>query len=439
MAEKTKKIRLFKNVNIILLVVSAFLALLIWITLSLTVFPETTVILKSVPIDFSLDNSFAEFSGLSIMSKSQDTVNLNIVGLRYQIGDYSTEDVHVTLNLDSVRASGLYDLPLIVTSVDGHDIQVAHEPQTIRVEFDHMITKTFSVEDGTLSADVSKITAAKGYLLDTSHVTISPSTVELYGPKDYIEQITSCQVVANTPATVKQNVKTSNTSLVMYNGTSEFESEKITTEIEDFQLEIPIFLNKDLKIGVSYRPYYPGFDFDSLEGSYTIEPESVNVISQDERLLDIDTLPLTGNIDIRQIRMGTALTVGIPESAYYTNISGVDRVVINYNLDGYSDKTLSLSSDRVKIIYPPAGYDVKVLTDIIKDIVIVGPSEMIDKITANDIVVELDFLNYWSFEGMRDATVTVYMPDYPQCWAYGEYRIVVNVVPETTDEIEVPE
>lgn len=439
MSEKTKRISLFKNGNLILLIVSAFLAFLLWITLSMTVFPETTVYLKNVPIDFSLEQSYvADIAGLSIMSKSHETVNLSIKGLRYKIGDYSADDVHVGINLDNVKAPGTYDLSLVVTSVAGDDIQVVHEPLTVKVEFDNMISKVFSVEDGTLVADVSKISAAEGYLLDDNDVTITPSSVELYGPKDYIDKITYCSVVANSPATVKQSVTTSNTSLVMYNESNEFYSEKITADTDKFQLEVPVSINKDLKIDIGFRPYYTGFDFDSLTGKYTIEPGSITVKSQDDRILGIDSIPV-GDIDIRTVTVGTVFSGKIPASPYYTNVSGIENVFVSFDLEGYSTKNMSLSIDRVKILYPPVGYKVEIITDIIKDVAIVGPSEIIENISSLDVVAELDFMNYGTISGNRYATVNIRLPDYNQCWAFGEYRIIINVVEDIADDVDVGE
>lgn len=437
MSEKTKKSRLFKNINLFMLIVSAVLAFLLWITLSLTVFPETTIYLKNVPIDYSLEQSYvSDIAGLSILSKSDDTVNLSIKGLRYKIGDYRPEDVHVGLNLDNVKSAGTYDLHLVVTSVNGDEIEVEYEPKTVKVEFDNMVYRTFSFEDGSLTADISKISAADGYLLEDRDVTISPSTVTLYGPKDYIDKITRCSVAANNPATVKQSVKTANTSLVMYNESNQLESDKITADVNNFQLEVPVSITKDIKLEIGFRPYQD-FDFSSLEGKYTIEPETITVKSQDQRVLSIESLPV-GDIDIRTLAVGTTLTGRIPTSEYFTNISGIDNVVVNFELEGYTSKSLSLSTDRVKILYPPAGYNVDIVTDVIKDVIIYGPSEDIENITALDVVAELDFMNYDTITGTRYANVTIRLPDYHRCWSFGsDHRILINVTEKVADDVDV--
>ena len=70
MPEKLKKRNSSVNrSSIITFVVSAVLAVIIWLVLSLTAFPEMTLSLKEVPIDFSITNSYADNSGLSIMSQ----------------------------------------------------------------------------------------------------------------------------------------------------------------------------------------------------------------------------------------------------------------------------------------------------------------------------------------------------------------------------------
>ena len=137
--EKKTKNKFFKSGNFYLMIFSLVLAFVIWIIMSLTVFPETTITLKEVPIDFSLDGSYADVAGTSVMKTSVDTVNVVISGERYLIGDYTAEDIHVGINVDAVRATGSYELSLVVTSVNGDTIEVEQiEPSSVKVDFDYM-------------------------------------------------------------------------------------------------------------------------------------------------------------------------------------------------------------------------------------------------------------------------------------------------------------
>ena len=68
MAEKKarpKKTKSTRAENLVIMIFSALIAVTAWVTLSITAFSDITVTLKDVPIDFSLEGSYADLSGLS--------------------------------------------------------------------------------------------------------------------------------------------------------------------------------------------------------------------------------------------------------------------------------------------------------------------------------------------------------------------------------------
>ena len=137
MAEKTKKTeRKPLNNNLILMIVSGIVAVIIWFSLVLTAFPETTVIIKDVPIDYALDGSYADISGLSIIGEVIPTVNVRVSGLRYIIGDYKPEDLigktlAMIVNLEPRKMMGYESNGMILSVKYGDGYRV--------VEFDDSV------------------------------------------------------------------------------------------------------------------------------------------------------------------------------------------------------------------------------------------------------------------------------------------------------------
>lgn len=430
MPEKSKKTKPLRNSNLFLILISAIIAFALWIVMSLTAFPEMTQVIRNVPIDFSLAGSYADVAGISILDTSNQTVNLRITGQRYLIGDYTSDDVHVGINLDSVRAPGVYELALVVTSNNGDEIEVEQiEPSTVRVEFDYIITKEFSVADGTLAADISSLSASQGYLIDPSEVTINPSTVELRGPRDYINQITSCVVKVDSSSTLKTTLTTDNTSLVMYNGENVVEDEKITAQTDSFELTVPVYMRKDLNLDVVIQTYFDQFDISSLK--YTIDPSTIAVRSQSDRITDLDEISL-GFIDLRNIDVNrTTFQMPINDTEYYTNITGLDTATVTFDLENYSMKTVSLSNSQVYPINVPSGYTVNVESETIQNVTIVGPSDVIDQIDSSDVIAQLDMLDYNVTEGYNIYPVSVYLPTHNDCWCVGYYQVYCSL--ERTD------
>ena len=412
--------------NLFMLIISVVSAFILWIVLSLTAFPETTVVLREVPIDYSLDGSYADVTGISVLDMSDTTANVRINGQRYLIGDYSNDDIHIGINLDTVRAPGVYDLPLVVTSTNGDAIDVdTIEPSTVKVEFDYMITKSFSVADGTLTADISNISAADGYIVDPAEVIIEPSVVEIYGPRDYVNQVTSCEIKVQSGATVMTTLQTSNTAVTLYNGENVVNDSKISVQSENgFALTIPVYMRKDMKLDVEIQTYFDQFDISSLK--YTINPSEITVRSQSDRISNIDEITL-GYVDLRSLDIRSNIILPINNTDYYTNISGYDTATVTFDFENYSTKTLTINNSQIYPINVPNGYQVDVETDRINNIKVIGPSEIIEQIDSKDLIAQIDMLDYNITEGFRMYTVTVYLPMYNNCWCCGTYQVACNV------------
>lgn len=434
--QKTKN-KFFKSGNFYLMIFSLVLAFVIWIIMSLTVFPETTVTLKDVEIDFSLDGSYADVAGISVMKTSVDTVNVVISGERYLIGDYTAEDIHVGINVDAVRATGSYELSLVVTSVNGDTIEVDQiEPSTVKVDFDYMVTKTYSVDDGTLVADVSNLSAADGYIIDEDEIIISPSTIELYGPQDYIDQISSVAVKVDNAAVIQSTMTSNLNSVVFYSGNDVFESEDVTADNESFEMTVPVYLVKSLPLYVTLTSSVDSFDTSSI--AYSISPESISVRSQNSSLSSREDI-LLGYISVNEITVGSVFTVSIDENAGYENISGIDTATVTFELDGYSEKAVTISNSQIYIVNSTDDKVVTVEQAQIQNVILVGPAEVLDEIGSSDVVAEIDMIDYANTTtSYTIMDLTIYVPGYDNVWCYGKYRVYVSIEDvETADDSEV--
>lgn len=399
------------------MLISAGLAFLTWLTLSVTAFPETSVSIKDIPIDYSLDGSYADVAGISILSTSTETANVKIKGLRYIIGEYDADDVSIFINLDTVRAPGTYELPLIVSSNSGDEITVEEiYPSTVKIEFDYIVSKEFSVENGMLISDVSSLAAASGYAIDTNAIQISPSSITVRGPKDHVDQITHCVARYGSEATVMSSIQGGPAELVMYSGENIFTSEKVTVSDSKLSLDVPVYLHKDLDLNVSINSYFDGFDVSSL--SYEIEPRTLAVRSQSSRLADYNSVFL-GYIDLEDIISGASIRLPIPQSGIYENVSGYEYATVTFNLEGYATKEVTIKNSQIHAVNVPQGYNINVIQGQISGVTLVGPADAIATIEAGDVVAQIDFMNV----AIPDSSyamfsTTVYVPGYNNVWAY---------------------
>lgn len=431
MAEGKKKKISFASANIPLAVLSAVLALVLWIILSMTAFPEMSVFLYDVPIDFSLDGSYAQMAGLSVIQKDLEQVNLTFTGRRDTVSGYTNDDIHIRLNLDAVRSSGAYTVPLIVESKHGDILDnVSVVPDSAHISFDKLSTKTLSVADGTLIADVDNISAETGYLIDPSEVTITPSEITISGPQDYIDQVTSCVLSFELPLSLKSTRTLSPSGYALYNGVNVFENPFVSMSTENFSVKVPVYMTKNLPLNVVLTNYTSMIDETTIP--YTLSTESIKVRSEDRSLENLKEITL-GFIDIRDIEPGYVKSFEITQNTHYTNISGINQVNVNFDLEGYTEKSITLTNSQIHLINAPANYDIVIEQDKLR-VMVVGPEEILENLDSSNFVGQVDLMDYEMRSGIRFLSVTIYAPGYPEVWAVGRNNQVFTsfepIVPE---------
>lgn len=428
MSEKrtaTKKKTGIKDSKVARVITSIIFAVVIWLVLMITTFPEISKTIKNIPIDFTMDGSYADIAGLSILNSEEQTVNIKIKGQRHAIGDYTAEDLKITVNLDAVRASGQYELALNVESVNGDTFIIEEmNPSTVHLEFDYLISKTFSVADGTLVPDLSNVKADSGFILSTDEIKITPSKITISGPKDYVDQVDSCVIRLNDNYVLNKSINVTNTTPVLYSGDAEFVNSKVSIDSDVFNVTIPIYMKKVMNLDVEVQAPFDDFDMDSL--SYRITPPSITVKSQNNKLENVSEI-LLGYIDLRQVEIGSKFTFPIVEdNDLYSNISGYDFAEIIFDLEGYATKNVSIPNSQIYVINVPDDFRCVVEQEKIRNVTVVGPADIIAQIDSADVVAQIDMLDYTVIEGDQLMTVTIFLPNYDNVWCMGIHRVLCN-------------
>ncbi len=428
MAEKRKKLKLNRS-NIILAAVSAILSILLWVVLSITVYTDVDVSLYDVDIDFNLEGSYANLAGLSVINADTKTVNVSFTGRRDSYNDYSNDDVRIRLNLDNVKASGSYDIPLIAENASGERIADAVlYPESVHIVFDRMITKTLSYEDGTLTVDLSGIHAASGHAVDPDGIVVTPSKITISGPADYIEQVTTCELDFEEDVNLRATVNLTPSSVKLYNGNAVFEHPDVSMNTDTFNVYIPVYTTKELPLTVIINGYTDQFDVSTIK--YTLSTESIMVRSEDDSIEKLSEINL-GYIDVRDIYPGYFTTFDIPLSSHYTNISGIDTVQVSFDLEGYAEKRISLTNSQIYALNAPAGFNVTVEQDIVRATV-VGPADVLENLDSSNFVAQINLMDYELSTGPRFLTAYIYAPNYPNVWARDYTQVYVSSEPIAT-------
>ena len=427
-----------RRANILLAILSIILAMILWLVLSVTALSEIQVTLRDVPIDFSLENSFADLYGLSVINRDLESVSVSFTGQRDRIGNYTADDLRVSLDLNTVRASGSYDLPLVVTSVNGdqiENIEIAPK-RTVHVEFDLYASKTFTVDSTTLRLDLGNIKAARGYVIDEEEIIISPERVTISGLQDYIDQVTECVIYFEEAVQLNESADLSTRNVRLMSGNSVFENDQVTFDVDSFDVYIPVYVTKNIPLDVSIQSYSDEIDVNTIP--YTFSQDSILVRSQNStKIEDIENITL-GIIPLRNIRPGYVTTFNIARSSYYENISGVDNIDVIFDLEGYAERSITITNSQMHIVNPSSAYNVIIESDRI-NVTLVGPQEVIEQIDPSNVVAQINLLDFDLSTGPRFFDATVYVPGYSNVWSCGDAKVYAQVEPVEQVDVDADE
>ena len=114
--EKIKKVKSPRNLesDFILRVLAIVIAIVVWVLLSITQYPTTTLKVSNIPVIFSLDGTIAQEKELRAVGYQDITTTVEIKGMKYEIGGYTEKDLIASVNLDDVTKEGTYSLENIL-------------------------------------------------------------------------------------------------------------------------------------------------------------------------------------------------------------------------------------------------------------------------------------------------------------------------------------
>ncbi len=391
---------------------SIFAAIVTWFIVAMNVSPETSRVIRDIPVQISTDGM-----SLSVIGGTQQTVDVVIRGARNIVGGVTADDISVIAVLDKVDGPGTYDLDLRVSkrSPNSEFEIVSYPSQVTKVRFDTVVTKELEVE-----TDVSGIKVADGFVKVKS--TAQPAKVTVSGPETEVEQITRCVAKAELSDVLKQTVTVS-AGLTFYNteGT-EVSAKGLNLSEDTVQVTVPILKTKEVPISFDYLNMPDGFDISKLP--YTVTPSALEIAGPEDKVDSLSSLNL-GYIDFKNLALNTELTYDVVIPTNFTNLSGAEQVKVKFDTTGYESKVFTVPN--VRVVNAPEGYTVTVETESISNVTVVGTSDVLASLAATDLVAEVNMNTVEIAEGRMSVAVTVYAPSKGQLWAYGEYTVTVNV------------
>ncbi len=396
---------------------SIVIAVIIWITLSLTLYPTIHKTVSNIPLTVDLTGTKAEREGLSVVNYGIKQVSATINGMRYEIGNYSSDDLYATVDASKVSKAGEYEFDVKIQSKNDDDFTVEQiTPPKVSVKLDYIETVEKEV-----SVEALQVSAAEGYTL--TETSVSPQTVKITGPKEKVAKITDVKVRFNKKMSLSESYSASSSEIVLYQNDDEIDQSDITLNTDKFTIDFFIYIKKTLpfEIGIQGAPD----NFDESVISYSFSEESIDILSPNNSIADVTSKHL-GYLQLKDIRPGMKFDMDVKTESGQINASGITSVTVKINKSDLTKKVISLDKSQISIINKSDDNKISKKTNKIENITIYGPKDVISNIDDSDFIAELDLNGETLKKGSYTKSVTIYSPSSGKVWAYGSYDIIIE-------------
>lgn len=394
-------------------------AILIWFVVSITLYPTITKTISNISVSpIKTEGTLANDYNLSAVHISEEKVSATIFGKRYDIGDLSSDDLEAVVDIANVIKPGEYNLDLKIVSKHKKNMEVKDiSPKTVKVTFDSIVEKDFPVV-----IEAPDIAANDGYLMEP--ITCNPESIKISGPKEEMDKVTKVVVRTDEKDKLTESQTISSSNLFLYNGQTVLDKSHFTFSTDKVQLRVPILMEKKLPLKLDIQNAPPGFDISALK--YKFSDNDISIAAPAASLSTLGEIHL-GYLNLSQVDINSSFNYNISLPDSYKNLSGIEKVSVDFNWDYYSSKTISLDKSKIYIINSSAKYNYNIKTNKITNIKIIGPKSVINSISDNNIIAELDLLDQELSESSYVKNVRIYSPDFNNVWAYGEYNVALDV------------
>ncbi len=404
----------------VLFALSLVVSFILWLTVSMVLRPTGEIVVSGVGVNVNVQSGILGELGLSAIEGGEGTVNVTISGSRSVIGGVSAEDISVSPSLSGVSGAGTYELELRASNNSSKDFEITSiSPSTIVVKFDKYVDKT---------VDLKYVITGEYNIPDEfvqEEIYTDPSEVIVTGPESDLAVIDGAIVEVILSGDYSETIAAvGEITLVDRDGNPvKYNEDEISINVEVATVYLPVHKTSVLPITFDYTNIPEYFDISNIKYSLSV---SEIVAEGEDSIIDRYSDLFVGYIDVRFISLdnpSASFRIKLPDGLTMQNHN--DSVDIEFDLDGYVESTFNAT--QINIINVPKGYAVTSNAKRVS-VTLIGPEEIINEITADDIVVQIDLSTREITQtGQYRLTAEVFLPGGQNAWAIGTYSITVTV------------
>lgn len=393
------------------------LAFVLWLVITINQNPIIERGFSDMTINVNLENTFASDKGMSIVGDiSTQKFTVVVRGASYAVSSIKSGDINVYASAASVDAPGEYNLDVMASKTNqlaNYEI-LSVTPSTMKVSFDYIDTKDFTIKPKTEGA-----TAKEGLIAENGIVSGTENdTVTISGPRTVMNKISSVVALAKVDKTLDVS-ETFDADIVLYDEQgNQISDEHLTLSINKVKVTVPISKTKTVPVLVDFTNLPNGFDKNSI--SYSLNYSSVTVIGKPETVDKTESVTLSP-IDLTSVSPTANsfdVSAKLPEGVRL--VDNIEYFNVKLNIDNYSQKVITVSDITCNGL--GSGLKIQNIAEI-KNVRICGPKSVIKNIGSAYAEIDLS----GKTAGQHSVEVNISFKENNNVWAIGTYTTTVSI------------
>ena len=406
------------------LIMSVVFSVIIWFAVSIQVFPNETDHIDGIKVTAE-PTVFMQQEHLTVTDFNKE-ISIQIQGKRYVIGTLKAEDFIASLDLSGINSPGEHTVNVDVNKVQASsDYEIITGGLTAIVNIERTVTKEIPLEVNT-----GNLVIDDALKIQEEEITLSAETVKISGEESLVNSVAKAVIEPFSNGVLTETTRLSgNVRLYDRNG-AKIENPALEYAADNYSVTIPLYSVKTLPLNVSLS--CPS-NFDSSSLKYTIYPKEITIVAPADDMsienlerIDVGEIDLT-DITSRDLQGGIKLTIALAEG--YKNLSNIGIAQINFeDTDSYGKRDFSVSTENFTVLNGDPTFDYSLITSQL-DITAVGPSDLLYRLSSDDITGTVNLLGTPAEVGVKNLTVTLRIAgqSLTSAWINGDYKVDVSI------------
>lgn len=397
------------NNDLSLRIISLIIAVISWFIVVGIKNPDIEYKVRGIQVGV-LGDSYLKEKNLILRTPKIPTVDVTVRGKRNLVSRLNTKNMRAEIDLTTTEVAGEYTKRVkIYPPYDGVQI-LETRPLSVDIVLEDYVSAMKNVE--------IEITgkSKQGYTYVSTEET--KSTVSISGPKSIVGAISSAKAKFDISG-ISETVE-GVSELKLYDSRGNEITENLESLTFDKEVKVKCIIYPTKNVAIKYDPADKLFNDNCYVDNMTLYPNTIEIAGSSEILENIDNI-YTESLTMEDINSKATevhLKLKLPPGVVLAE--NVDSVVASLYYQEFQPKVMDINVQCLNV--KPDMYLTLPQSSLIK-VIVKGKKEVIDNITANDIVAVADLTN--APEGTTMAKVT--FNTNKEITIPQEYSIMVNL------------